>query len=312
MLAVAFPLLLLPAVASAQGATDNRAVARQLAKEGHEALGKKDYATAADRFARADAIVHAPTLMLGLAQADVGLGKLVAAAELYNRILLEGVPAGSPPPFFQALQDARTELAALDPRVAGLIIRVKGAASRVTLDGAVVPAAALGAKRPVEAGRHVIRAEGESVAPAEVDVMVAGHNVESVTLELKSLDQALSAAPAPGGEGPAPGSTQRALGAAATAIGGAGVVMGAITGGLALSKRSQLAAACPVANRCKDSAIGGYNTMGTLSTAGFIAGGAVAVTGIILLATAPRARVAPSARVTPMIGPGWVGAEGTF
>jgi hypothetical protein len=39
----------------------DRATARALTLEGYEALDRKDYATAADRFGRADALYHVPT-----------------------------------------------------------------------------------------------------------------------------------------------------------------------------------------------------------------------------------------------------------
>src|SRR5262245_11425351 len=72
----------------------SRATARSLAQEGKDAFDRKDYATAEERFTRAGALVHAPTLLVFLARAEVGLGKLVAAAENYRRVLREEVPAG--------------------------------------------------------------------------------------------------------------------------------------------------------------------------------------------------------------------------
>src|SRR4051812_40044060 len=46
----------------------DRATARTLAQQGFEALRDKDYATAVDRYTRALAIVHAPTLLRDLAR----------------------------------------------------------------------------------------------------------------------------------------------------------------------------------------------------------------------------------------------------
>ena len=192
----ALALLLLPAAASAQApappSVADKATARELAKEGTAALARKDYAEAADRFSRAGTLVHAPTLTLGLARAQVGLGKWLVALDLYNRILQEGSPAGSPPAFVRARQDARRDLDDLEPRVPSVVITVKGAARSVTLDGAPVPAVALGVKRPVDPGKHVIRAEGDGVLPAEVEVTVAERKVETVTLELKAPPPAVA------------------------------------------------------------------------------------------------------------------------
>src|SRR5579862_6290303 len=107
-------LLFVPVRASAQGTDADRATARLLAEQGQQALDARDYTTAADRFARADALVHAPTLMLGLARAAVGLGRWIVALDLYNRILNEGAAPGSPAAFFDALNDAHRELDALE------------------------------------------------------------------------------------------------------------------------------------------------------------------------------------------------------
>src|SRR6266542_5174969 len=89
-------LALAPVKASAEAPDADRTMARAMAEEGQDALERRDYRVAEDRFTRADALIHAPTLMLGLARAQAGLGKLVEAHESYQRILREGVKPGSP------------------------------------------------------------------------------------------------------------------------------------------------------------------------------------------------------------------------
>src|SRR5262245_10712882 len=108
----------LPCRAEADPSDSDRATARALAAQAHRAVDDKDYATAEDLFARADALVHAPTLLLGLARARAELGKLVAAQETYNQILREGVLPTAPKSFFEALALARKEAAELAPRIA--------------------------------------------------------------------------------------------------------------------------------------------------------------------------------------------------
>jgi hypothetical protein len=95
--------------------------------------------------------------------------------------------------------------------------------------------------------------------------------------------------------------------------------MGAITGGLALSKHSDLAAACqgghcpPGSQGTNQPKIDSYNLMGNLSTAGFAVGGALAVTGIILVATAPNKPAPKQGRmITPVVGPSFAGMVGRF
>src|SRR5258706_3157916 len=94
--AVLLSFVLTSSAALAEPTPADRATARTLAQEGQQALEAKNYAIAIDRFGRADSLVHAPTLLLGLARSQVGLGKLVEAQESYNRIIREGVAATSP------------------------------------------------------------------------------------------------------------------------------------------------------------------------------------------------------------------------
>ena len=82
-------------MAWAEPSAADRATARPLAQQGHEALENEDYAVAADRFSRAEALVHAPTLLRDLARAQVGLGRFVEAHENYNRIIREGTTSSS-------------------------------------------------------------------------------------------------------------------------------------------------------------------------------------------------------------------------
>ena len=69
----------------------DRATARELAAAGYHALKRGDYAVAADHFERADALVHAPTLVVDWARALTGLGLLVEAGEKYELVIREGV-----------------------------------------------------------------------------------------------------------------------------------------------------------------------------------------------------------------------------
>src|SRR5262249_41048006 len=133
---LALGLLLLSGAARAQPQDPSRVAARTLAQEGQDALDSKDFTTAAERFSRADALVHAPTLMLGLARAQVGLATGVPALETYAGITREGVAPGSPPVFGKAVADATRELAELKRRTPTVAVDLKGAASaRLTLDG---------------------------------------------------------------------------------------------------------------------------------------------------------------------------------
>src|ERR1041384_5444151 len=71
----------------AEASAQDREQARKLASEGFDALERNDYATAEDRFRRADALVHAPTLVVDHARSLAGLGRLVEAHERYELVL---------------------------------------------------------------------------------------------------------------------------------------------------------------------------------------------------------------------------------
>jgi hypothetical protein len=315
---------LLPRAAFAQSDAD-RATARALSAEGHKALDKKDYATAAERFARADGLVHAPTLLLGLARAQAGLGKLVSAQETYRRILREGVAPGSPPPFFKALAEAKKESSAIEPRLPHVVIEVKGPSTpKVTIDGHDVPLLALGVKRPTDPGSHVVRATADGFEPAEKTLTLDEGKGETVTLELAKAPPAaapppiapsVTLAPPPPPDAPAPtSSTQRTLGIVALSVGAAGLALGGVTGSLVIATHGSLKDKCMLdGGRCPrsvESELATYNTLGAVSTVGFIAGGALAATGVILIVTAPRPT--PGAWISPVVGPGYAGVKGRF
>lgn len=328
--ALLFVAALAPGAALAQTPEDI-ATARQLMLDGYAAIDAKDFTKAVDLFKRADALYHAPTISLGLARAYAALGKLVAAQEAYSKTAHETVPANASAAFTKAVADAQAELGVISPRVPGVVINVKGPAdAKVTLDGNPVPNAALGVRRAVDPGTHVIKVSAPGHFAGEAKVTVAEGKVETVTVEIKPDPNAPKGPVAPppppdkGGRAepppppaPPPSTLPKTLGFVGLGVGGAGLILGAVTGGLALSKHSALVTACGADGHCApsqkaalESDVSAYKTMGTLSTAGFIAGGALAVTGVVLLVTAPKAQKTGS--ITPLIGPGFFGAQGTF
>jgi hypothetical protein len=311
----------------------DKATARELAKDGADALEKKDFARAADRFTRADKLFHAPTLVLGLARAQVGLGKLVAAQENYHSILREELPPNAPEAFVQAQADARKELVALTPQVPWVILSVEGARdlsqAKVKIGEDLVPPAALGVKRAIDPGEHTVHVELEGYVPVEKRFTVAPGVTEAVTITLAPATphhappkSTVGPVEPPPSEGLFP--HQNAVGIALLGVGSAGILVGAVTGGLALQKHTDLEAAGCTPEGCPASqqeALASYHTMGTVSTVGFITGGVGVAAGLVLVLTAPKspkksdtksalAPLAPSVR--PYIGAGEIGVIGRF
>src|SRR6266542_453027 len=178
-------LALAPVKASAEAPDADRTMARAMAEEGQDALERRDYRVAEDRFTRADALIHAPTLMLGLARAQAGLGKLVEAHESYQRILREGVKPGSPAAFSKAVVDANKEVEAIAARLAWVTIDVSPAADvEASLDGMPVPRAALGYKRPVNPGTHRLRVSAPGFLTREQTFSLSEAAKTAVTVQL--------------------------------------------------------------------------------------------------------------------------------
>jgi hypothetical protein len=342
MAPLALACFLAPAPALAQSDAD-RATARALGQEGETALENKDYATAEDRFRRADKLIHAPTLEIGLARALVGLGKLVEAQEAFNRIIREGVAPGAPTVFARAVQDAKKEVGAVSPRLGSVTIVVKAAGGgdvsneSILLDGVALNTASLGVRRFIDPGQHVVQVTAEGFKPAELRFNVSEGSTAEAPVTLERAPAAPSpagpggggpegaaapgpASPAPTAEEPAHQGMPRYLPWVAFGVGAAGLVLGGVTGGLAMGAHSTLAGECPLGTcpASKQSDLDNYHLLGTLSTVGFAVGGVGAAAGVVLLLLQPKGDSQPPAAakngfvVTPVIGPASVGAIGKF
>jgi hypothetical protein len=309
-----------PALADPSAA--DRATARALAQEGQQAFEARRYDVAADKFSRADALVHAPTLLLGLAHAQVGLGQFVEAQESYNRIIREGVTPGSPRPWFKALEDAAKEIESITPRVAWVTISVRGSSNpEVVVDGAAVPVASLGVKRPVNPGNHNVKASAEGFTHADKAFSLGEGQSTSVTLEIAAIPGAAplaSVADAPEPETVnAPARGRRVPAYVAFGVGGAGLILGAVTGAIAWSKHQKLADECPggSCDLAHDGEVRSYHTVGVISAVGFATAGVGAGVGLALLLTEPKSARLEERRagyVSPYVGLGAVGLRGAF
>jgi len=317
--------VLLGRQAQAEPNQADRASARSLASEGYDALERKDYATAVDRFRHADALVHAPTISVDLARALVGQGKLVEAAERYQLVIREGLPKGSPASWKQALDDAQKESAALEPRLAWVVIHIMGPLDpEVTIDGVRVPEGAIGARRAADPGQCDVRATAEGFEPAAEQVTLSEGEEQVVTLVLKKSAAApkpVDVEPEPVAPAPKTEKPSRLPAFIAFGVGGAGLVVGAVTGVLALQAHSDLEAECP-GGTCTPapedehqvrSDLSRYHTYGTISGIGFVVAIAGAATGTVLYITGSPSTPAPQrAALWPVLGPSRVGVAGRF
>jgi hypothetical protein len=326
----------------------DRAAARQLGEDGQKALTALDFKTAEADFARADKLVHAPTLLLGLARALAGQGKLLEAQEAYKRIVREGVAPGSPAVFQKAVDDATKEVADVSPKIGAVTITVKTAGGeaqpsslQITWDGAPVNAATLGIRRPSNPGSHSLHAEADGYKSVDLKINVPVGGAADAPLTLGKDPNApapatvpaatpatMPGASAPPSTAPAPDQATATGGGpgiwpwVALGVGGAGLIAGGVTGFMAMSKHSDLVSACNngPCPPSKQSDVDSYNTLGLVSTVGFIVGGVGAAAGVALLvlqpnlvsSSPPAPTTGSGVRVVPVVGLGTVGAVVTF
>jgi hypothetical protein len=317
--------MLLCASASAEG-SDDRDQARALAEQAGDALDARNYQQALDLVTQAEELYHAPTHLMIAAEAHEGMGALVEAAELYERIVAEPLPAGSPPAFKSAQNDATTRVRALIARIPSVLVRVSPASASavVTLDGQPFDSGGDAAKR-VNPGKHTIRASAASFRDYEKTVELKRGGVVTIEIKLERTEASSQPVP-PAGKPVDPPSTgiapDRASGSkvpafVALGFGAVGLGVGAVTGKMSLDRVSELDEACPD-KRCpsgRQADIDDAKMLGTVSTIGFGVGVVGIGTGVVLLvlsgSTAEK-RTATGAAVGPWIGASSVGLRGSF
>ena len=322
-------LTLASPVVHAQAIDDaTRAAARQLGYEGITDFQAGNYDTAADKLDRAYRALRAPSLGLWSARAFAKKGKLVAASERYVEVQRLDPGSGDVAVQKQAQADAAADHAALVPRIPGIVITVEGAPAdnvTVSVNGAPVPSSLLGVKRQVDPGTVSVEGQHDGARASET-VNLGEGETKTVTLRFGDGSGATAGPAAPGAptnvagataggpaDQPAPASSsgRRTVGWIVLGAGGVGILTGAVTGGLAMSTRSGIEGcedtSCPPSARGD---VQTYNRYRTISTIGFIAGGALAATGAVLILTAPKsptrgAQAGAAYRLSP-----WVGVEG--
>jgi hypothetical protein len=337
LLSMLCALVWAPAPAFAQESDASaRAAARKLGSAGIEAYNAADYPSAADKLDKAYKILKAPSLGLWSARAFVKLGRLLEASERYLEVTRLSTVEGDQRIQEQAKVDARKEYDALTPRISGLVVKLEGAtASQVSLsvDGKPLKSELVGESTPMDPGAHkVLGVRGSE--RVEVSVTLSEGKEGVALLRFDPNVQPTPAAPvAAAGAAPStsPTPTEPASAAAvdqqqstsqakssplpvlgwiSIGFGGAAIVTGGITGAMAIEKKADLAATGECDHGCRDSGrYQNFQTLRTVSTISFAAGGVLVATGIILLIVAPSKE---SSTVSLDVGPGHAALSGTF
>jgi hypothetical protein len=312
-----------PAMAQEEPSSAETAAARGLAVEGLKLADSGRCVEAVDKLLRAEKLHHSAIVQGRLGECQIALGKLVDGTENLRKVLRE--PASNPSPaLVKARERAQTALDGAKPKIAFLMISVKGpkelGSATVTVDGESVPPALLDADRPTDPGDHVIEASAPGYLKASARVSVKEAERKAVSVRLDADPNAVLPATAPSAAEPAGGSphmtpreptssvpprdTRFTAGAdsggstssapnrtgayIAWAVGGVALAVGAGFGAVAMKKKNDLDANCK-ANVCGSSqsdALSDGKTAGNVSTAGFIVGGVGLALGTVLFFTA--------------------------
>jgi tetratricopeptide (TPR) repeat protein len=173
--------------ALAQDDAADKANARSLATEGIELYNEGRYADALDRLERAQSLFDAPMHLLYIARAQVKLGQLVEASETYRRLIRVELSQETPAAVREAVEAADAELDGVEARVSALRIEIvppNEPGLVVTIDDKPVSPAAIGVDRPMNPGRHRIRASVSDGRRVETTIELADGAREALRLEL--------------------------------------------------------------------------------------------------------------------------------
>jgi hypothetical protein len=295
-----------PAGAQAQLSESDRAAARELGREGIELYKAGDYTTALDRLTRAHTLVDLSTTGLWRARCLVALGQLVEASEQYLAVTRMTLTDDAREIHVAALEEASREREALLPEVPSVRLKSAGsfpADAVITIDDQPVPAALIGAKRPVDPGTHVVRVTRGDQRESSTFSIEAGASIE-LSLPMPSAP-ATASSPAPSQPPPAADEGSGAVtiaGWATVGLGGAVLIGGAVAGLLALDTQSDLDEGC-VNSQCPPDLhdeVDAFETLRTLSVVGIFAGSAIAIGGVTMLAVSAPGHAEVSLRVTPL------------
>jgi len=302
--------LLLSSVAGAANAQPARdpAAAEGLFRDAIKALDAGDWAAACPKFSASMELDPSPGTSINVARCHEHDGKLAKAWAEYQRAkVLNQETAGTQRKQELAIYIDK-QIAVLEPRLPRLRIRVSARPEglHVERDGQPVPAGALGEPVPVDPGTRVVTVGAPGHRTERREVAVAEGQSADVTIEL-----ALEATPPPttnptatvaprrttpparsdGEEAPSSGRRTLAFGLIGAGVVGLGI--GAVTGGLAIGKNSDVIDdGCDAKTRTCGSQAGidaarAGRTLATVSTVAFVAGAALGGAGVVLLLVRP-------------------------
>ena len=277
--------------------------AEQLFQESRTLVEKGDYAAACPKLEKSQELDPAVGTQFNLADRYEHLGRTATAFALFEEVARIARAAGK----FEREKSARERAAALAPKLAHVHLDVNATAPglEIRIDDVLVAKSAWSESFPIDPGAHRIVASAPSHASWESTIAAQERQLSEVHVpELVDTSvHAPSPAPAPVVVSRWP--AQKTVALVAGGIGVAGIAVGAVSGIVAVTKRSSAQSECPsevFAYRCpSESGASAWNsatTAGNVSTVSFIVGGVFVAGAAVLWFTAPssstRVGVSPS------------------
>jgi hypothetical protein len=313
-------LALLPAARANAQSPEAKTSAQDQFRQGRDALKKGDYATALKLFRKSQELLPTPGTLLNLANCEKELGLLASARQHFQQAL-----AQLPDSDADRIGFVKQSLAALELRIPRLQIKLASggvAGARVMLDDAVVPSASLSTNLMVDPGKHVIVVSASNLPDRRYETTLEEGKSASITVEPGARESApapvVLAKPTPPPPAAPPPSTsgKRIAGFVLGSIGVAGLGAGAVTGVMALSKKSELEKECPNPMMCNSQGVAKASqgkTLSLVSTASLIAGGVAVGVGVILVVTGGNEeKPATTVGLSPLPGGAAIGLGGSF
>lgn len=293
--------------------------ARELFKEGRELRQSGDLQRALERFKAAHAYGQTPVTALELGRTHIQLGELVEGREVLLSVARMKVQPDETEKSAAARADAADLADEAKKRIPTLSMKITGVAEdstpQVTVDGAVVPVVGLVAIRKANPGKHTVVARlGTREQTRAVD-LVEG-KTQDVTLDLSGAGAVGPTGGAPGGND-ATATTPRAISPLTwigLGVGVIGVGVGSVFGIVALGKASDVKDACS-GTRCPPSSkddVDSGRSAATISTVGFVVGGAGLVAAAIGYFALSKPSAASGRTVTPFLTSSGLGLDGRF
>ncbi len=313
--AVAFTLALgLWSGASRAQSTSDQATAEALFKEARDLMTAGRFGDACPKLAESQKLDPSAGTMLNLATCYERNGQLASAWVTFKGAATLAQNANEP----DRAKMARARVADLEPKLATLSISVAPGAEVpglvVKRDGETVGRAGWGTPIPVDPGAHTVEASAPGRRSWQAQAVVEGPAAKAsiVVPALAEDAQAPVPAPPPPGSPPpapppgapppsSPGSTQRVLGVVTASVGLAGIAVGSVFGVLAKGHQSDAGPHCS-GTECDATGITDLSdarNAATVSTVGFIAGGALLAGGVVLYLVAPHGSPATGLFVAP-------------